>query len=115
MFRYYSTQRPIGPGAFPGKPVNIENFDRREKVPGIGLTWGYLEYREPLDDDAAKRYELKAVTSEAEAEDKIVAIEKARGMAREYDAESINSKVFAISDENSGDICDAGKKKPGFQ
>ena len=47
MYRYYSTQRPVGPGTFPGRPESIENFDTREEVPGIGPAWGYLEYREP--------------------------------------------------------------------
>ena len=36
MYRYYSTQRPVGPGTFPGRPESIENFDTREEVPGIG-------------------------------------------------------------------------------
>lgn len=39
MYRYYSTQRPVGPGTFPGRPENIVNFDSREEVPGIGPGW----------------------------------------------------------------------------
>ena len=39
-YRYYSTQRPVTPGAYP-KPKNnpamlIHNFSRREYVPEIG-------------------------------------------------------------------------------
>lgn len=107
MYRYYSTQRPVGPGTFPGKPDNIVNFDRREDVPGIGPAWGYLEYQEPIDDDAAKNYELKASelkkflvevttvhTLEVEAENEDKAIEKACGIAWEYDADEINGKIL---------------------
>ena len=107
MYRYYSTQRPVGPGTVPSRPMNIENFDRREEVPGIGPAWGYLEYKEPLDDDAAKRYELKPAslkkftvevtsvhTLEVEAENEDKAIEKACGMAWEYDADEINGKIL---------------------
>ena len=107
MYRYYSTQRPVGPGTFPGKPDSIVNFDRREEVPGIGPAWGYLEYREPLDDEVAKRYELKPAgmktflvevtsvhTLEVEDFNEDRAIEKACGMAWEYDADEINGKIL---------------------
>lgn len=106
MYRYYSTQRPVGPGTFPGKPTVIVNYGRRDDVPGIGPAWGHLEYKEPLDDDAAKRYELKPesqkkftvkVTSvhtlEVEAENEDKAIEKACGMAWEYDSDEIYGKI----------------------
>lgn len=59
MYRYYSTQRPVAPGTFPGRPARIENFDDREIVPGIGPAWGFLEYREPLSDAQVQDYELK--------------------------------------------------------
>ena len=62
-YRYWSTQRPVGPGTFPktdGKPVTIENFDARMVVEG-GRTqaWGYLEYEKPLDEKQVQDYELK--------------------------------------------------------
>lgn len=62
-YRYWSTQRPVGPGTFPkteGKPVAIENFDARMVVEG-GRTqaWGYLEYEKPLDEKQVRDYELK--------------------------------------------------------
>ena len=49
MYRYYSTLRPITPGAYP-KPADnpamlIHNFDNREYVGKIGReAWGYVEY-----------------------------------------------------------------------
>lgn len=107
MYRYYSTQRPVGPGTFPGKPDCIVNFGGRDDVPGIGPAWGYLEYREPLDDDAARRYELKPAwtkrflvkvttihTLAVEAENEEKAIDKACGMAWEYDADEIDGKIL---------------------
>lgn len=53
-YRYYSTQRPVTPGAYP-KPKNnpamlIHNFSSREYVPEIGRqAWGYVEYDKPLE------------------------------------------------------------------
>lgn len=47
-YKYYSTQRPVTPGAYP-KPKNnpailIHNFSSREYVPEIGRqAWGYVE------------------------------------------------------------------------
>lgn len=112
MYRYYSTQRPVGPGTFPGRPENIVNFSGREDVSGIGLSWGYLEYREPLDDDAIEHYELKPAslkkfvvkvttvhTLEVEAENEDKATEKACGMAWEYDADEINGEVICEDDD----------------
>lgn len=106
MYRYYSTQRPVGPGTFPGRPENIVNFDSREEVPGIGPAWGYLEYREPLDDEAADRYELEPAdlkkflvkvtsvhTIEVEAENEDKAIGNACREAWRYDADSIDGEV----------------------
>ena len=102
------------PGTFPGRPESIENFDTREEVPGIGPAWGYLEYREPLDDEAAKRYELKPAelkkflvevtsvhTLEVEAENEDEAIEMACRMAWEYDADEIDGKILKGDDLNA--------------
>lgn len=106
MYRYYSTQRPVGPGTFPGRPEDIVNFSGREDVSGIGPAWGYLEYREPLDDDAIEHYELKPAglkkfvvkvttvhTLEVEAENEDKATEKACGIAWEHDADSIDGEI----------------------
>ena len=62
-YRYWSTQRPIGPGTFPKtdkKPVAIENYDSRMVVEG-GRTqaWGYLEFEKPLEAQQIRDYELK--------------------------------------------------------
>lgn len=112
MYRYYSTQRPVGPGTFPGKPDSIVNFDRREEVPGIGPAWGYLEYREPLDDEAAERYELKPAelktfllevtsvhTLKIEAENEDEAIDKACEMAWEYDADEKTGEILEVGND----------------
>lgn len=66
-YRYYSTQRPIGPGTFPRPEDNdllcFENFDTREYVPEIGRdAWGYLEYENPLAEKDARDYELTSAT-----------------------------------------------------
>ena len=61
MTRYYSTQRPIGPGTIPSdpKPAEIVNFDSRQQEESIGRpAWGYVDYEEPLDDKTAADYEL---------------------------------------------------------
>ena len=61
MTRYYSTQRPIGPGTIPNdpKPAEIHNFDYRQQVEDIGrMAWGYVDYEEPLNEKAAEDYEL---------------------------------------------------------
>ena len=60
MYRYYSTQRPVTPGTFPGKPTHIHNFDSRENVCGGQMrAWGYVEYEKPLTEKQMKDYELK--------------------------------------------------------
>lgn len=58
--RYYSTQRPVGPGSFPKKGVvEIFNFENRIYVPEIGRkAWGYIEYNRELTEQEAASYEL---------------------------------------------------------
>lgn len=59
MTRYYLTHRPPAPGAFPGKPVNLQSFDDRKYVEEIGRpAWGWVEYEEPLTEKQAADYEL---------------------------------------------------------
>ncbi len=63
LHRYYSAQRPVGPGTFPdiadNKPVNIVNFEEREFQPNIDrAAWGYLEFEHPLTEKQAEDYEL---------------------------------------------------------
>ena len=70
-YRYYSTQRPIAPGAYP-KPekhavlgnevLEIVNFDNKEYVEEIDRNaWGYIEYEKPLGHFDVINYELVAV------------------------------------------------------
>ncbi len=107
LYRYYSVHRHLGPMAFPGCPETIVRYDIPVEVPGIGVVWGYLEYKEPLDDEDIDYYglepaELKTfwvkVTSvhriEVEAENEKKAIAKACGMAWEYDADEIDGEIL---------------------
>lgn len=63
MRRYYLTQRPPMPGAFP-KPVgnaviNVVSFDERVFVSSINHeAWGYVEYEYPLLQKDVEDYEL---------------------------------------------------------
>lgn len=57
--RYYLTQRPPSPGAFPGKPVRVVSFDSKKHVEAIGCrAWGWVEYDEPLTEKQVSDYEL---------------------------------------------------------
>lgn len=61
MMRYYSTQRPVAPGAYPrqGGTEDITNFDGPTYCTEIGReAWGYIEYAEPLTKEQAEAYEL---------------------------------------------------------
>ena len=60
MYKYYSTQRPVSPGTFPGKPIEIHNFDKRVDtgLPHIGPAWGWLIYSDRLTPQQADSYEL---------------------------------------------------------
>lgn len=61
--RYYSTQRPIGPGTYP-KPqdnaaLEIHNYDSKTYCEEIYReAWGYIEYAQPIDPESAYDYEL---------------------------------------------------------
>ena len=67
--RYYSTQRPFGPGTFPrqdGAEV-ITNFDGPSYCEEIGLeAWGYIDYQQPLAPGVAASYELTPAKRVAE-------------------------------------------------
>lgn len=63
--RYYSTQRPVGPGTFPKPQGNavkeVFNFDSKTYCEEVGReAWGYIEYEKPLDPETAAGYELVA-------------------------------------------------------
>lgn len=64
-YRYYLTERPLQPGAFPNatdnKPVTVCEFDRKAYDAEFGSdTYGYLEYEQPLTPDQIYQYELTA-------------------------------------------------------
>lgn len=59
--RYYSTQRPFGPGTFPRKDgrETVTNYDGPTFCEEIGReAWGHIEYPEALTEEEAKEYEL---------------------------------------------------------
>lgn len=61
--RYYSTQRPVGPGTFPqqewNKVLEIHNFDHKTYCEEIGReAWGYIDYEKPLARYDSNSYEL---------------------------------------------------------
>lgn len=65
MIRYYLTQRPPMPGAFPGKPTKIETYDERKYVSEIERqAWGWVEYQEPLTEKQTEDYELTKAKKE---------------------------------------------------
>ncbi len=61
--RYYSTQRPVGPGTFPQPEGNnvleIHNFDSKTFCEEIGReAWGYIDYEQPLTPREDEKWEL---------------------------------------------------------
>jgi hypothetical protein len=60
VYKYYSTQRPVGLGTFPGKPVEIHNFNKRidTGLLHVGPAWGWLLYDKELTYKEADDYEL---------------------------------------------------------
>ncbi len=60
-YRYYSINRPVGPGTYPnnGKVDDIKNFDTRKHVDMIGRdAWGYIDYSERLSLKEIQQNEL---------------------------------------------------------
>lgn len=59
--RYYSTQRPVGPGTYPQQDgtETIINFDGPIYCQEIAkVAWGCIEYREPVAPEVARVYDL---------------------------------------------------------
>lgn len=64
--RYFSTQRPLTPGAFPkpsdNRVIAVENFDTydgRMFCPAVSrLAYGYVDYEKPLTEEQSSDYEL---------------------------------------------------------
>lgn len=59
MYRYYSTQRPVAPGTFPGKPAELGNYGSNGvDFKRLGHVWGWLDYEEQLTTEQTEGYEL---------------------------------------------------------
>lgn len=59
--RYYSTQRPIGPGSYPQQygVVAIHNFEQKTFCKAIGReAWGYIDFDSCIPEDEAEKWEL---------------------------------------------------------
>lgn len=61
--RYYSTQRPVGPGTFPkpkdNRVLDLWNFDKPIFCEQVGReAWGYINYEKPLTQQQTASYEL---------------------------------------------------------
>lgn len=59
-YKYYSTLRPLSPGAYPSglKPLGVENFNFKWEVePGL-RAWGYIVFPTPLSHDDQYTYDL---------------------------------------------------------
>lgn len=58
--KYYSTLRPITPGACPNKDgMQVVNFEDRQYIESIGReAWGYVEYTRDIPQEEAAAYEL---------------------------------------------------------
>lgn len=122
MYRYYSTERPVSPGAFPklaDNPVrHIKNFNARAYVGKIGReAWGYLEYEKPLAKEQIVAFEL-VPASVTEDKGEICsllckALQKTRGasdlLSLEFDSESeIVTATFAGGNRKINVACDSG-------
>ena len=69
--RYYSTQRPVGPGTFPkpegNKVVELHNFYGKTFCEELGReAWGYIDYEQALSPEQAASYELTPAQRVAE-------------------------------------------------
>lgn len=68
MYRYYLTQRPPMPGAFPAGATKVVDFDRQRTVMSSVFTekqvhpfkaWGFVEYENALPASKVWDYELR--------------------------------------------------------
>lgn len=64
LYKYYSTQRPVGPGTYPQPPENqlmgILHYEGRVPVEGGAFhAWGELAYEKALTDRQQYDYELR--------------------------------------------------------
>ena len=78
MYRYYSTQRPVGPGTCPKMTgMEVVNFDSQKWCPdGNCFAWGYIDYPIELLPKEPEKYELKPVTVLTKAQGSLYVTEK---------------------------------------
>lgn len=110
MTKYYSTQRPIGPGTYP-KPqdnniIEIKNFNKKEKIEKEDINaYGYIEYEKPLMPAAARAYELTLALAD-ETEKKIEENKKAEqpitNLNTMTDEEIIEAAIKKIQEQQDG-------------
>lgn len=106
-YRYYSTQRPVGPGTYPkdgAEMVGFENFDHRQPVDdGTIQAWGYVEYKGPLTQKQQSDYELRPAETH---------ITKAAG--QEHSQDAAKKEKLADNRTETGTVvprAGAGRKK----
>lgn len=110
MTKYYSTQRPIGPGTYP-KPqdnniIEIKNFNKKEKIEKEDINaYGYIVYEKPLMPAAARTYELTLALAD-ETEKKIEENKKAEqpitNLNTMTDEEIIEAAIKKIQEQQDG-------------
>lgn len=106
MTKYYSTQRPIGPGTYPkpqnNKVIEIKNFDKKEKIEKEDINaYGYIKYEKPLMPAAAKTYELTLALALDETEKTIEENKETEqpNLAAKTDEEIIEAAIKKISNK----------------
>lgn len=109
MTKYYSTQRPIGPGTYPkpqnNKVIEIKNFDKKEKIEKEDINaYGYIKYEKPLMPAAAKTYELTLALALDETEKTIEENKETEqpNLAAKTDEEIIEAAIKKISNKEDG-------------
>lgn len=111
MTKYYSTQRPIGPGTYPkpqnNKVIEIKNFDKKEKIEKEDINaYGYIKYEKPLMPAAAKTYELTLALALDETEQTIEVNKKTEqpitNLTAMTDEKIIEAAIKKISNEEDG-------------
>lgn len=109
MTKYYSTQRPIGPGTYPkpqnNKVIEIKNFDKKEKIEKEDINaYGYIKYEKPLMPAAAKAYELSLALAQDETKETIEENKETEepNFAAKTDEEIINAAIKKIQEQQDG-------------
>lgn len=109
MTKYYSTQRPIGPGTYPkpqnNKVIEIKNFDKKEKIEKEDINaYGYIKYEKPLMPTAAKAYELSLALAQDETKETIEENKETEepNLAAKTDEEIINAAIKKIQEQQDG-------------